>query len=460
MQRKMLPLVLGLIVLGACAWAADTYTLYTWSGAEGTEIESLSKYWNANFAAKEGFTVAVVQFGRDEFFSKMVSMITSKSDTWQAFMVFNFYVPSFAQDGNLMPLDKYYNDSQYLKPTYTRHIKSGLDMLSYDGKIYGVPQTIVSLGTLRYRSDLIDQLLKSQAWKAKYGSISNKVLGKTLQPKRPDQWTWDDYIAAALFFTKKYNPDSPTEFGTVFQGKSATGVQFPATFYPMLRSMGGDIIRDGKSIINSTEGMKAISYLLDLRLKYEVVPPDVYTYEAFEEYGAFQTGKVAFGIDWDWDAAHLVNKGESPNVFDKMKETVPPAGPIGRFAYVQEFGWVINNYTTDSAKDGMAKFLLWASASDEGIQTSLKTGIPPGAFDPKIMEGAGLDTQLANHYFFYYDNILNAKKVGAAFWPLVPAAPEIYTSIANNLGQALGSGLAYGAALSNTEKDINDALKH
>jgi uncharacterized protein (DUF1800 family) len=32
-------------------------------------------------------------------------------------------------------------------------------------------------------------------------------------PKDPDNWTWQDWMATALFFTKDVNPDSPTRYG-------------------------------------------------------------------------------------------------------------------------------------------------------------------------------------------------------------------------------------------------------
>jgi len=136
------------------------HMVYSWSGPEGAQIAKLAEYWNQNFAGDEGFTVKVHEFGREEFFTKMVTMITSKSDTWQGFMVFNFYIPSFAEGGNLVALDKYFNDSEYFKSEYTKPLKASMEMVSYNGQAYGAPQVVVSIGQLRYREDLINKLLK------------------------------------------------------------------------------------------------------------------------------------------------------------------------------------------------------------------------------------------------------------------------------------------------------------
>ncbi len=438
---------------------ANEYSLYTWSGAEGTQVSNMAKYWNDNFGPKYGFKVNVVQLGRDEFFTKMVTMITSKSDTWHSFMVFNFFVSTFADAGLLAPVDKYYDDPEIFLPTYTMPLKSAQDMLSYGGSTYGFPQVVVSEGLLRYRSDLIEQLLTDESWKAKYSELAMDNLGKELEPKQPIDWDWDDYLATAIFFTKKYNPDSPTEFGTVFEGLSESGVQFPAFFYEFLVSFGGTLVKDGKAVLNSDKGLQALSYLLDLRRKYEVVPADVHRYEAFEEVAAFQSGKVAMGLDWDWDTTYLASQDESPLIWDKMKETLPPKGPGGRAAYVQEFGWVINNYISEEAKNDMAKFLSFASSSKEGVLESLKVGIPAGVYVPELLtEEEGFSKTEIDHYNFYYNELLSGDEVQAVYWPLVVNAEQIYSTMAKTLGRALAGEIVYDEALNIMEKDINDAL--
>jgi len=438
----------------------NEYTLYAWSGAEGTHISNVAKYWNNEFGSKYGFKVNVTQLGREEFFSKMITMVSSKTDTWDSFMIFNFYVGSFAKAGFITPIDKYYGDSEYFLPSYTMPLKGAQDMLKYEGSTYGFPQVVVSEGILRYRKDLIEQLLTDESWKTKYVELANDVLGKDLEPKHPDEWNWDDYLATAIFFTKKYNPEAPTDFGTVFEGKAETGVQFPAFYYQFLRSFGGDLIKDGKAVLNSPEGMKSLSFLLDLRRKYEVVPEDVHRYEAFEEFAGFQSGKIAMGIDWDWDTIHLNDQEESPIVWDKMAETVPPKGPGGRCSYVQEFGWVINNYISEEAKNDMARFLLFASSSNEGVSEALKTGLPSGTYIPELVtEENGLSKAVVDHYNWYYDKILSGENVKLVYWPLIANGEQIYSTMAKTLGRALAGEIAYDEALNIMEKEINTVLK-
>ena len=93
-----------------------------------------------------------------------------------------------------------------------------LKTMQFEGEQFGVP-TDLSLHFMYYRDDLIDKLQSDAGWQKIYGEISQKYLGKTLSPKNPDTWNWEDYAATALFFTKSVNSASPTRYGTVLQMK-------------------------------------------------------------------------------------------------------------------------------------------------------------------------------------------------------------------------------------------------
>ncbi len=86
--------------------------------------------------------------------------------------------------------------------------KSVLKTMQFDGKQYGVP-TDLSLHFMYYRKDLIDALMKDDAAKKKYAEIAKQYLGKELQPKDPDSWTWDDWAATALYFSSRSIPKAP-----------------------------------------------------------------------------------------------------------------------------------------------------------------------------------------------------------------------------------------------------------
>ena len=131
-----------------------------------------------------------------------------------------------------------------------------LKTMQFDGKQYGVP-TDLSLHFLYYRKDLIDALLADPAAQAKYTEIAQEKLGQPLKPKDPDSWTWDDFAATALYFTKAVNPDSPTRYGTVLQMKNLLFNMM--VFQSLPRSYGADWMdADGKVTVDSDAYRKGL----------------------------------------------------------------------------------------------------------------------------------------------------------------------------------------------------------
>ena len=70
---------------------------------------------------------------------------------------------------------------------------------------------------LYYRSDYMDQLLTDPA----AGNLQENQSGTDgcRNDTKSDEWTWEDYLATSFFFTKKYNPDSPTSMVTLHMVK-------------------------------------------------------------------------------------------------------------------------------------------------------------------------------------------------------------------------------------------------
>jgi multiple sugar transport system substrate-binding protein len=165
-----------------------------------------------------------------------------------------------------------------------------LATMQYGGKQYGVP-TDLSLHFMYYRTDLLDKLLADAGWKARYEEISEKQLGKKLDPKDPDQWTWDDWAATALFFTKAINPGSPTRYGTVLQMKNLLFNMM--VWHSTARSEGGDWMdASGKITVNSPAFRTALELYKKL---YDAgaSPKDSTTYEYAEANAAFGSGQAA-----------------------------------------------------------------------------------------------------------------------------------------------------------------------
>ena len=111
----------------------------------------------------------LLYFSRDNFFDKMLAELRRRLEGIRRHA-----------DGDLQRRQIRAVHGADRRPDHRRRLKvfpqSAIDSQSYDGHVYGIP-TDLSLHFLYYRTDLIDQLLSDDAWKAKYEEISREVHG-------------------------------------------------------------------------------------------------------------------------------------------------------------------------------------------------------------------------------------------------------------------------------------------
>ncbi len=230
-----------------------------------------------------------------------------------------------------------------------------------------------------YRSDLIAKLLSDAAWKAKYTEIAQAKLGKALAPKDPNDWTWDDYAATAMFFTKSINSDSPTRYGTVLQMKNLLFNMM--VWHSTARSYGGDWMdASGKITVDSPAyraGLELYKKLYDAGTS----PKDSLSYEYAEANSAFGSGQVATMLQWNAAFGDLDSKEKNPTVAGKIGTAPPPAGPKGRFTHIHGLGLGLN--ASSKHKASAEKFLDWLATPDAMILYAKAGGSP--ALQPDVV---------------------------------------------------------------------------
>lgn len=262
--------------------------------------------------------------------------------------------------------------SSYNKTSITAFLPSAVQSLSFKGNIYGVP-TDVSNHFTYYRKDLTDQLLKNAAWKAKYAEISQKYLGKKMTPKAPADWTWEDYVATSLFFTKAINPASPTQYGTVLQAKNL--IFNVMLWQAALVSNGGNLYdKSGKVTIDSPQALKAVNYYTTI-FKNKATPPGSGNYEYAETNEALRSGQAATALQWSAAFHELSNPKTSPLIADKIAIAPMPAGTLGHKTHVHSLGIGMNKNSANKAAAG--KFLAYLGSVPAMTIYANAGGLPP-----------------------------------------------------------------------------------
>ncbi|MGB9821075.1 MAG: ABC transporter substrate-binding protein [Pseudothermotoga sp.] len=355
-------LVAGLVMLlFVAAIGATKVVMVYWPGPESEAMEKVVDYWNKAKGKELGIEVEILNFSREGFWTKQETMLNARSSEVDIVFVATYILGRLAP--HLVPLEGF-----DLSPNV--FVASALESMSYDGMLYGLPLD-VSNHFLYYRKDLLNKLLNDATWKTKYEQLSEKYLGKKLSPKPIEEWTWDDYTATAIFFTKKYNPESPTEYGNVLQMKNL--VYNIMIWNDVLWSFGGTWFNsDGKFVINTEQAKKAALLYKNL---YDMgtVPPGVMTYEFGEANEAFKTGKAFMMLQWSAAYNILTDKRESPLVFDKTA-LGPVPGPKPS-THVHSLGVALSKYS--KKKDAALKFLSFLSTEIAMKMYAENGGIPP-----------------------------------------------------------------------------------
>jgi multiple sugar transport system substrate-binding protein len=352
------------LLVGTGASASAAVTVLGWPGGpEETALRAAAAAYNAGSGVAEADKVSLIFFNRDNFWDKLQADLAAGSKEFDINLTATYAVGRYAPFMEPLTLPA------TAKTTFGDSV---LATMQFGGKQYGVP-TDLSIHFMYFRQDLIKKLLSDDAWKAKYTEIAKAKLGKDLAPKDPDQWTWDDYAATALFFTKSLNPASPTRYGTVLQMKNLLFNMM--VWQSTAHAEGGNWMDDkGNITVDSPayrKGLELYKTLYDAGAS----PKDSLSYEYAEANAAFGSGQAATVLQWNAAAADLDNAEKTPAVAGKIGTVAPPAGSKGRFTHVHGLGLGLNK--TAPNKAGAMKFLEWLT-TPAAMEIYAKGGGAPG----------------------------------------------------------------------------------
>ncbi|TFD07897.1 extracellular solute-binding protein [Cryobacterium sp. TMT1-2-2] len=398
------------LILSGCAPVAsegsDTTTLKMVfePGPEADAMSVLVDAFNAGAGKDDGISVEITQLSRTDTYAKEAAVMSTKSSDYDLYRTASYLVAQHAP--YLEPID--IDESQYFT--------TAVDSLKVDDKLYGVPLD-VSNHFLYYRTDLIDTMLADEAG---FEAISLEAFGTALQPKSPDDWTWEDYLASAAYFTKKYNADSPTEYGTILQAKNL--VYNAMVWDDVLWSFGGGWLdSDGKPDLNSDAAKKAVAVYSDAYTA-GVVSADSSQAEYPETQAALTSGNAAFAIQWGAAFAGLNDPDQSPLTAGKIG-VAPIPGDIHQ-THVHTLSVGINKYGEN--KDAAKKFIEYLAMAD-----TMTTYVGAGgiAAMPTVLDA----NAEVNPLFPYLSRDMTENSFAE---PNVPRAFDIYTMIADKLSAA------------------------
>lgn len=356
---------LGLgLSLAAIGNAFAAVTVLGWPGGpEETALKAAAEAWNARAETVEEDKVELIFFSRDGFFDKLQADLGAGSDAFDLNLLATYSIGRYAPFMEPVELDPAAGDV---------FGEAVLSTMQYEGEQYGVP-TDLSLHFMYYRKDLIDALLSDEAAGARYAEIAKEYLGESMTPKAPEEWTWQDWAATALYFTKAINSDSPVRYGTVVQMKNLLFNMM--IFHSLPRAYGGDWQGEAGEVTVDSDAYRTALEMVKMLYDAGATPKDSLTYEYAEANAAFGAGQVAAMMQWNAAAGELMDSEKNPAVAEKIATTAPPAGPEGRFTHVHGLGLGLNANATN--KEGAKRFLAWLS-TEQAMLLYARAGGAPG----------------------------------------------------------------------------------
>ncbi|WP_427366421.1 ABC transporter substrate-binding protein [Candidatus Caldatribacterium saccharofermentans] len=274
-----------------------------------------------------------------------------------------------------------------------------------------------------YRKDLFSDPALQAKFKAEYGR-------DLAVPK-----TWEEAKEVAKFFTKKFNPDSPTEYGIAlmlprthtlfymylnFFGPYRRSPEGIAKFGKVDLDWGDYFTADGLPAFNSEEGVRALQDVIDL-MQYA---PDPLGSDYGETLEAFGKGMVAMVPQW---TACLASWKESPLLQpfeEKVGVAVMPGGtPVSG-------GWGLGINAASKNKEVAFRFIQYATSKEGDKIQWLKYRIGPTrksvVEDPEVLADS---PWLKEAYVASLD--------GASHRPRIPEEPRLEDILVGTLSEVL-----------------------
>jgi len=275
------------------------------------------------------------------------------------------------------------------------------------------------------------------------GLIYNKKLFDAAGLAHPtDDWSWDDFRAAA----KKLTDPSKNIYGTAYSVSGSEDTTWH--LWPLLWQKGGRILDDsGGPAFNSEQGVAALEYLRQLA----VVDKSMYLDQTDERYAQlFYAGNVGMIISGPWVLYDLKEQKVDYDVsflpaFDGNHETV--SGPDL---------WVLLDHEDPNRAGAGRDFVRWLTSKEIDPKWNLTFGnLPLRNSEAGTPEFAAYVKEYAPGAQKFFDNLANAKQPR----PTVTGYVEMSRYVGEAISKVLQGAAEPKAALDDAAQRAKPALE-
>jgi len=248
--------------------------------------------------------------------------------------------------GYMQDLSEYYPDYQALARMFSEDVLR--EHCFFGDRLYALPFSH-TVQLLFYRKDLFEQIKNKRLFYERY----KKEL------RVPE--TWEEFNRVARFFTRKFNLESETVYGTTLGAMHASGAV--CEFLPRLWAAGGSVFEDGKAVIDSEQCVAALTQYIE-SFNYASTESPVHWWD--EQVQLFAQGDAAMMAMYSDHATPLEDRNISC-VVGKVGFTLLP----GNVSVLGGWSVAVNPYS-DKKSDAF-EFAKW-TASESLIMPNAMLG--------------------------------------------------------------------------------------
>ena len=251
--------------------------------------------------------------------------------------VFSFdlaWMKELALGGYMQDLSEFYPDQHMLSEMFSEDVLR--EHCYFRDMLVALPFSL-TVQLLFYRKDLFEQLKNKRL----YYELNKQELRVPA--------TWEEYNQVAPFFTKKYNPDSETLFGTTLGAMHASGAV--CEYLPRVWAEGGSIFENGKAVIDSEPCVRALTGYME---SFSYASPESPAQWWDEQVERFSRGEAALMAMFSDHATVLEDRSISA-VVGKVGCTLLP----GRVSVLGGWSVAVNPYTQN--KREAFEFAKWTA---------------------------------------------------------------------------------------------------
>jgi ABC-type glycerol-3-phosphate transport system substrate-binding protein len=254
-------ILIAVLIMEGLSFSADRITLNLWTRKQTSKYLTDLREWGIQQFEKDHPNVTVNHTPMP--FMDLVRKCIVSLQAGQAADVMT--IPNefsdLARGGYLLPLDKY----------FAQDVEDWMDFLpqlrdfdTRNGHIYGVPIDYATR-VLFYNEDMFEEK------------------GLLVPPR-----TWIEFRE----FAQRLTDPQKGMYGAGIDGK---GIMITGLLYSFVHQAGGSFLNEDwtECVVNSPEGVEALTWWVDLLHKYKVLPPETPDLDFHELIGMFAAGKIA-----------------------------------------------------------------------------------------------------------------------------------------------------------------------